>query len=148
MFTLIGFFFARMQLVTGWTLRGLWYVIFSFLYDLQDSSILVKKTCIQKKVTTFWSFQGQKKRIWLNPNRANFLICYSPKFSLCNGILSSISFCTGLIVKNASERARPRALPLKIKPSEKCRFSNLVRMGRIIYHSMQNYETNSTMYHL
>ena len=82
----------------------------------------------------------------MNHNRANFLICYSPKFSLCHGILSLISFCTELIVKNASERARPRALPLKIKPLKKYRFSNLVQKDRIIYHSTQNHETNPAVY--
>ncbi len=74
----------------------------------------------------------------MNRNRANFLICYSPKFSLCHGLLSSISIRTGLIVKNASERARP----LKIKPSK----ISILKLGRIIYHSTQNHETNTAVY--
>ena len=120
---------------------------FSKLYN--TSLYWSKKHAFKKKLRHFWkflNFQDQKKRIWLNRNRANFLICYSPKFSLCHGILSSTSFCTGFIVKNAFECARPHALPLKIKPLEKYRFSNLVQMDRIIYHSTQNHESNPTVY--
>ena len=144
----MGFFFERVQLRVYSTLSDVLYVILKVFRSSTRFFYIGQKISTQKKFTTFWSFQGQKRRIWLNPNRANFLICYRPKFSLCHGILSSISICMGLIVKNASERARPRAQPLKIKPSEKYRFSNLVWIGRIIYHSTQNHETNSTMYHL
>ena len=84
----------------------------------------------------------------MNTNRANFLICYSPKFPLYRGMLSLISICMELIVKKASERARPHAQSLKIKPLAKHQFSNLVQMSHIIYQSTQNHETNSAMHHL